>query len=392
MKLENGAGVRHRLWLGAALLAAAWAMPAAAQPKAKEAAAPAEIVIGHVAGFTGPVKKTADEIAAGAKVYIEAANAQGGVLGKKMRLVTADDTFVAANTVKEVLAMEGRVVALLPLLGSANMGAVLKGEVLEKISFPVLGAIPSQGSYHGKMQKNLFHFRASDTDQLEKIVEQLTSTGVKKIAIFAPNNPNGKEGAANIDAALQKRGLKLAASGLYEIVANADYGPQIKVMVESKPDAIIFLGPSVAVGDITKKLRDAGVNASLFAASYTDPNVIIKAAGQQAARGFAIAQVFPNPRNKVLPLVKQFRADFEKYGDVKGEPTYINLEGYIAARLVADAVRKTKDASPEGVRRGLEQLHETDLGGFVVDFSSTQHSGSKWVELSIIDGSGKLVF
>lgn len=373
----------HSLAL-ALTLAGLFSPPAHAQAK--------ELAIGHVAGYTGPVSKTAVEMGQGAQVFIDAINDQGGVLGRKMRLVTADDQFKPEETAKLIAAMEGKVSALLPTLGSANMGYLIKQGVLDNVGMPILGAIPSQDSYRTKQYKNVFHIRASDRDQMNKIVHQLTTVGIKKIAVVAPNNPNGKEGAANVEDALQKQGLKLAGSGLYEIAVNANYGPQVKAMQAAQPDAIIFLGPSNSIGEITRQLRAVDVNAPLFSASYADPKVVIKFAGAQHARGFAIAQVMPNPNNRSIPLIKQFRSDFDKYAKSKDAPTYFNLEGYVAAKLIAEAVRKSKDASPEGVRRGLEQLREFDLGGYMVDFGSDKRSGSSWVDIAIIGAKGDLVF
>jgi ABC-type branched-subunit amino acid transport system substrate-binding protein len=94
-----------------------------------------------------------------------------------------------------------------------------------------------------------------------------------------------------------------------------------------------------------------------------------------------------------MPIVKEFRGDFEKFGKVPNAvPSYFNLEGYVAAKILVEAIRRSKDSSPQGVERGLEMLHEYDMGGFVVDFSPTKHNGSKFVDLSIIGAKGELVF
>jgi len=68
------------------------------------------------------------------------------------------------------------------------------------------------------------------------------------------------------------------------------------------------------------------------------------------------------------------------------------IEGYISARLIVEAIRRSKDASPDGVRRGLESLRTYDLGDYIVDFSPTRHQGSSFVDLSVIGGRGTLVY
>src|SRR5262245_59543670 len=106
-----------------------------------------EIVIGHVAGYTGPVSKDAVEMGAGARVLIEAANARGGVLGKKLRLLAVDDQFKPEETMRALLALNGKAVALLPAVGSANISLVLKEGVLDRINLPIMGIIPALESF-----------------------------------------------------------------------------------------------------------------------------------------------------------------------------------------------------------------------------------------------------
>lgn len=138
-------------------------------------------------------------------------------------------------------------------------------------------------------------------------------------------------------------------------------------------------------------MKTAGVTAQLYALSYADTPLIVKVAGQQLAHGVAIAQVMPNLNNKSLGIVKGFQDNWARYAKEKGAPTFFNIEGYISAKLIVEAVRRSKDASPEGVRRGLEMMSKYDLGGYLIDFSPAKHWGSQFIELSLIGGAGRLV-
>ena len=357
------------------------------------AAAPQkEIVIGHVAGYTGPVTKDATEMGAGAQVYFDAVNAKGGVLGRKIKFLQADDHFKADETIKLIESMNGKVSALLPPVGSLQFDQVLKAGVLDRIDFPILGVIPGVESFREPMRKNLFHFRAGDYDQIAKIIDLTTSVGMSKIGVLATNNPNGDQVIAFMQDALAQRKLKLAAVGKYTISGKIDFGPAIKEYQKSQPDMVILVGPPFATAQFVKDAKSAGVASSLYGMSYTDFKLTTKVAGNDLARGVAIAQVFPNLNNKTIPVVREFRDNFDKYGKVQGTPSYFNLEGYIAAKIVVEAIRASKDASGQGTRRGLEMLREHDIGGFIVDFSPSKHNGSKFVDLSIIGAKGDLVF
>jgi ABC-type branched-subunit amino acid transport system substrate-binding protein len=359
---------------------------------ASQASAQQEIVIGHVAGYTGPVTKDATEMGAGAQVYFDALNASGGVLKRKVRMLVVDDHFKPDETVQQITALKGKVAALLPPVGSAQFDKVLKEGVLEKIDFPILGVIPGVESFREPLRKNMFHFRAGDFDQIAKMIDLTTSVGMSKIGVLATNNPNGDQVTAFMQDALAKRKLKLTAVGKYDIGPKIDWTPSIKAFKETQPDVIVLVGPPFATAGFIKEAKSAGVGSALYGLSYTDFRLAGKVAGPQLARGVAIAQVFPNPNNRTLPLVKEFRDNFEKYGKVQGVPSSFNLEGYIAGKLLVEAIRRSKDASPAGVTRGLEMLRDYDMGGFIVDFSPTKHNGSTFVDMSMISASGELIF
>jgi len=351
-----------------------------------------EIVIGHVAGYTGPVTKDATEMGAGAQVYIDALNAKGGVLGRKVRLLAVDDHFKGDESVKELLALKGKVSAVLPPVGSAQFTQVLKEGVLDKIDYPILGVIPGVESFREPMRKNLFHFRAGDFDQIQKMIDLTTSVGQNKIGVLATDNPNGEQVAAFMQEQLAKKNLKLVALQKYVIGPKIDWAPIVKSYQQSQPDVIVLVGPPFATAAFIKEAKSAGLGSALYGLSYTDFRLATKLAGNQLARGVAIAQVFPNPANRVVPIIREFRNDFEKYSKVQGVPSHFNLEGYLAAKILVEAIRRSKDASGPGTLRGLEMLKDWDMGGYVVDFSPTKHNGSKFVDMSIIAASGELIY
>jgi ABC-type branched-subunit amino acid transport system substrate-binding protein len=380
--------VRSASSLFLAVVLGSLATLAAAQKKDNQK----EIVIGHVAGYTGPVTKDATEMGAGAQVYVDAVNARGGVLGRKIRILVVDDHFKGDETVKDLLELKGKVSAVLPPVGSAQFTQVLKEGVLEKIDYPILGVIPGVESFREPLRKNLFHFRAGDFDQISKMIDLTTSVGQSKIGVLATDNPNGEQVIAFMQDTLAKKNLKLAAAAKYVIGPKIDWASIIKIYQQAQPDMILLVGPPFATAAFIKEAKSAGLGSMLFGLSYTDFRLTTKVAGNQLARGVAIAQVFPNPANRVVPIIKEFRADFEKYGKVQGVPSHFNLEGYLAAKILVEAIRRSKDASGAGTIRGLEMLHDWDMGGYVVDFSPIKHNGSRFVDMSIISASGELIY
>ncbi len=376
-----------------AVAAFALALPAGAQaPAAKAKAAPAsgEITIGHVSGYTGPASNDANQMGAGAQVLIDAVNERGGFNGRKFRLLAANDEFKPDNTVRMIEEMKGRAIALLPITGSANAAALVKAN---NLSVPLVGTIPAPDIVREWQNPNVFHIRASDREQAERVLEQQLTIGLTKIALLVPNNPSGEQLTKLTEGYLAKRNLKLAANAVYLLAGpKVDLEPGLKALQGQDFQAVIVFGPPPILAQAVKAVKTAGVTAQLYVFSYADAPLIVKVAGKEFAHGVAIAQVMPNIGNKTLGIVKEFQDNWARYAKDKGVPTFFNIEGYISAKLIVEAVRRSKDASPEGVRRGLEMMSKYDLGGYIIDFSPTKHWGSQFIELSLISGSGRLVY
>jgi ABC-type branched-subunit amino acid transport system substrate-binding protein len=353
-------------------------------------AQPKEILIGHVCSYTGPVASDAIELGQGAQILIDSINDKGGVLGRKLRMVVADDNFKPENTLQLIGEMKGKVVALLPITGSANSAALVKANVLET---PLVGTIPSTELVRTWTNPNLFHIRASDRQQTERILEQLVTVGITSIAVLVPNNPFGEQSTKLVETYLASRNQKLAANAIYMLAGpKADLEPGLKALQGKNYQALVMFGPPKFLAEAVKLLRLRGETAQLYALSYADSQMVVKTAGLQLAHGVVISQVMPNLNAKAMPIVREFRDNFAKYSKVKTEPTYFQIEGYLSAKLIVEAIRRTKDASPEGVRRGLEQMKNYDVGGYEINYSPTDHQGSKFVDLSVITGKGALVY
>ena len=356
-------------------------------------AAPApDIVLAHVAPYTGPLARDATDIGVGAQVAVDAVNAHGGVLGRKLRIIVADDHFKPDETVQLVRSMIGKASALLPMTGTANIDKVLKEGVLDRATLPIVGIFPSPDFLRNSPNRNLFHIRAGDRDQMRKIIEELTSVGITDIGLIAPNTPFGDAAVAVAEELLQAKKLTLKAHATLVLGPKIDLEPVLAKVQHKNLAAIILLSPPGISGAIVRGLRARGEGGMIIAMSYSDANLIVRDAGKEFAHGVAIAQVFPNPANRSVPLVKEFREDFSKYAKTTDEPSFLNLEGYVSAKLIVEAIRRSRDPSAEGVRRGLEMLHNYDLGGYIVDFGPNKHIGSQFVDLSVIGAAGKLLY
>ena len=99
------------------------------------------IIIGQVAPYSGPLAPTGSHVGAGAQLYFERINAAGGIHGAKIRLVTKDDGYKVVETVKltRELLKQSSPIALVGMVGTGNVGALVKERVLADADIPVVG-------------------------------------------------------------------------------------------------------------------------------------------------------------------------------------------------------------------------------------------------------------
>jgi ABC-type branched-subunit amino acid transport system substrate-binding protein len=108
-------------------------------------------------------------------------------------------------------------------------------------------------------------------------------------------------------------------------------------------------------------------------------------------RGVGISQVVPFPWNVGTPIVRdsQKHVALASGGD---EFTFGSLEGYIAARVFVEGLRRAeRELSRESFIAALETLRDFDLGGFTVTYTPGDHNGSRFVDLTVIGRDRKII-
>ena len=359
------------------------------------ALAASEIVIGQVVPLTGVIAGTGDEYASGAAAYFAGVNAKGGVYGRKIRVVQKDDAYKPEATLqhtKEILEKDNPV-ALFGYVGTANVLALNKNDVLSNNKIALLAPYTGAADLREPVNPYLFHIRASYSDETAKMVENLHVGGLQKFAVFYQNDGFGKSGLAGAEAALTKLNLKSVATGNYDRTKPEEIDAAANAILAANPDAVIMVAVNKASSALIKKLRGAGSKARLFSISVVNFNELLKNTGEDLARGVGLSQVMPYPYNmsSPLPVVREFHAAMKQYAPTK-TISYASMEGFIAAKVLVEAVRRARsDPSREAVLAQLADLRDYDTGGFKVNFGGENRVGSRFVEVTVIGRDGKLL-
>jgi ABC-type branched-subunit amino acid transport system substrate-binding protein len=365
----------------ACLCAALAATPAGAQ----------EITLGQVGPFTVIPVPDAPEINAGIQAYIKSANAAGGVRGNKLGFFQLDDRYSGEGFVEQFgKAMERKPVVLLSPIGSGAIGSLLKDKLLDKSDVVVMNAIPGAESFRSPGHPRLFHIRAGDKQQIEKIVHHARTLGTTRMSVLYQDLAIGTSGWAMAEEAAKAEGgmdLKGIKSGPDAPVLAAAAAQVAKL----EPQSVLVVGAPRFMADGVAALRKAGVSQSLFVLSYVPAGLLVKLAGADGARGVGIAQTYPNPNGITLPLQREFQSAMKAaYPELKSYTSF-HLEGYLSARVVAEAIKRSKEReiTAASLERALRSAGEMDFGGFRVDFSKG-NIGSRWVDIGVVTLDGKL--
>ena len=345
-----------------------------------------EIVLGQSVALTGPAQELGKEMQLGAKTYFDAVNAAGGVRGKKIVLRTLDDGYepprAEANTKKFV--EDGDVLALFGYVGTPTSAASIP--VASKAKMPFFGAFTGAELLRTPINRYVFNVRASYFDETEAIVRQMTQGGVTKIAVFHQNDSYGQAGLAGVERALTKRQLQVVAKATVER-NSTDVAAAVATMLAAKPEVIIMVSAYGSCSEFIKQVKAKELPTRFVNVSFVGTKPLAAALGA-AADGVMISQVMPPPTANKFPVVVEYQRALKAAGVT--DFSYTSLEGYIAAKVMVEALRRGGDASREALIKALESMRNVDVGGFNVSFGPDNHNASTFVELTVLNKKGEV--
>jgi len=345
------------------------------------------ITFGQSAPFTGPTGNYGIQIRDGANVYFEHINKSGGVHGRKIELLSLDDGYEEARAVANTKALieDKKVFALFGYYGTASTNASMK--VFSAAKVPLFSTISGASSLRNPVNRYMFNLRASYDDETATIVEQLTSFGTKNIAVFYQNDGFGQAGLAGVTAALKKHGLTPSAVGLVER-NSVDVDNAVQEISKVNPQGVVMVTLYKPTAEFVRKMKQAGQHPQFMTLSPVGTDLLAKELGQDS-RGIGVSQVMPFPWTSATGLAKEYNNLVKQYG--KTGVSYYGIEGFAAAKVVVEALRKTgRDPTREKYIAALESMNPYDLGGYQISYSPTNHSGSKFTELTVIGQDGKV--
>ncbi len=346
------------------------------------------LTIGCSAALSGPLAGFGQDIKQGAEAALAHINSRGGVHGRTLQFNMVDDGYVPQRTTDNIKQMigQGSAFALLSCVGTPNNTAILP--LIEEAGVPYVAPLTGASSLR-KGGRNVFHVRASYTDEVRRLVQRLAGMGLKGIGVVYLDNGYGREMLDDATRSLAEQNIKpsvqaaLATDGknLADVLAK---------VAEARPAAVLLATAGAASVELVRGIKKTVPGVLMAGVSVTLTSDGLKQLGD-AGSGIAVTMVMPDPNRAKTQLVRDYQAAMRAKG--QQDFTLGSLEAYVNMRVLAEGLERAgSDPSRAKLRTALAGIRNWDMGGFVVDYSGqSPYVGSRFIDLGVLNGAGRFL-
>jgi ABC-type branched-subunit amino acid transport system substrate-binding protein len=262
-----------------------------------------EIRIGMVNAQSGPAAALGLGMLNGAQAYFKRVNAEGGVHGRRISLLSLDDGYEPSRTAAHTrsLLKTQQVFALFGYVGTPTSRAALPLALRAQVPylFPFTGA----EFLRTPPKPGVFNIRASYIEETEQLVERVTKDlKLSKIAILMQDDSFGESVKGGLNGALLKRGLEIYAQARIQRNSLA-VEAAIKSLQLSQPEAVFFVGTYRQLAVAIKQAKATGFNTRFISVSFIGTAGFIREVGSDGDWVY-ITQVVPSPEDTSRALVQ----------------------------------------------------------------------------------------
>ncbi|HEY5706137.1 MAG TPA: ABC transporter substrate-binding protein [Terrimicrobiaceae bacterium] len=345
-----------------------------------------EIAIGEFASLTGGSASFGQSSHKGTALAIDEINAAGGVLGKKLKLITDDDQSLAGQpaTIVRKLISQDKVVAVLGEVASSK--SLEAAPICQQSKIPMI----SPASTNPKVTEvGDYIFRVCFIDPFQGTVMSkfAQSKGWKNVAVLTDVKQDYSVGLAEFFIKdFTASGGKIVKDQKYS-TGDKDFKPQLTSIKAAKPDAIFVPGYYAEVSLIAKQARLLGIKAPLLGGDGWVGDSLLKVAGDSLDGSFFSCHFSSDDKApKVQEFVKNFKAKYN--GEV---PDDMAALGYDSAKILADAIKRAGTTEPEKLRDAIAATKDHDGITGKITLDAQRNANKPAVILTIGNGGFQFV-
>jgi len=338
------------------------------------------INLGVIFPLSGPQAHFGVESSDGIILAMERINREGGILGRQINLIIADDENIPANTVANFLRLTTQDGVGI-VMGSSTSGATSAIAPMAQQQGVVV--ISPSATAFGVTQFGDFIFRTCFIDSFQGIVGAnfaFDSLNARRAAVLYDQGADYNRGLAHaFMAQFQARGGQIVSHQVYMSGA-VDFSAQVTSIAASAPDVVFLPNFLNDVALQAMQLRAQGVNVPLLGGDGWDG--VVNIAGPEIAGGLWSGSFSAETTD---PLGAQFVRDFQaRFGRTA---TQFAALGYDTMMLIADAIRRAGTEEPRAVRDALAATNASFVTGTITfDANRNPIKGAVINEIQLRDG------
>lgn len=339
-----------------------------------------EIIVGEFASLTGGNASFGQSSHKGTELAVEEINAAGGVLGKKIKLITEDDQSLAGQpaTIMRKFISSDKVIAVL--------GEVASSKSLEAAPICQSNKIPmiSPASTNPKVTEvGDYIFRVCFIDPFQGTVgaKFALGRGWKNVAVLTDVKQDYCKGLAEFfKQAFEKNGGKIVKEQSYS-TGDKDFKAQITSIKAAKPDAIYVPGYYGEVALIARQAKQLGLKVPLLGGDGWVGDSLITVAGPAIEGSFFSNHYSEEDKSPVIQdFVKKYKA---KYGSV---PDAMAALGYDSANILADAIKRAGTTDGEKLRNAIAATKDYKAVTGTITLDEHRNATKPAVMMTVKDG------
>ncbi|MFJ7467831.1 ABC transporter substrate-binding protein [Peribacillus frigoritolerans] len=343
------------------------------------------IKIGANLELSGGTASFGQSAADGLKLAIDEINKEG-IDGKKLEIVKVDNKSDAAEATSGSIKLvsQDKVVAVVGSATSTNTLAQV--QVAQDNKVPLLTPTATNPDITNKAGKlNDYVFRTCFIDPFQGTVAANFASdeiGAKTAAIYVDSASDYSKGlAAAFKEAFTAKGGKIVAEEAY-VTKDTDFRSTLTRIKSAKPEFVFLPGYYEEVGLILKQAREDGIDLPFMGGDGWDSPKVVEIAGADALKNTYITNHY-SPEDEDAKI-QDFVAAFEKEYDKT--PDAFAALGYDTGYYLADAIKRSGDASPEKIRQALEDVKDLQLVSGTLNLDENHDPIKSATILEYVDG------
>ena len=363
-------------------------------------------------GFFGPIENNSESVLGlrmlhGAQLAVDEWNARGGYGGKPFKLMPHNDynnwqakavygdvrptdaaIWGAASDEAVKMAYDEQVWAIFGSISSESTHIALR--VALRAELPVISSANTDPTVPETTIPWYFGTMQDDRQQYQTLARRIyTELGLKRVAVLRASSRYGRYGLPKFLDASRRLGHPVVMEQIFQ-PGDKDYTKQLRVIRDSRPDAVLLVGDELEAATILKQMRAAGMKQHVFGAYRTLGDTLVKEAGD-AAEGFEAVYPYDPARND--PRWLDFNRRFEDRFHEK--PEQFASMAYDTMNMLLDSICKA-GLNRARIHDALADIEEYDgvTGHFVFDpnqknaaplYIGTVHDGAITYRLGTVE-------